>query len=224
MRALCSNVTSSLEETCENYNDTSGIPVSNCTLTLQNEASAWHATGTQISNSIALMVNTTEQPIVYTNATLPVIQRVEAAEANAVNGTEVSKAILNNPTYAATECTLQPIVRSVRASVSRSRYKEDNLAEWTGADAFSQNETAIVGYTFVPNWNESLGVHSGQKFTLSLFSTFTIADFISQLFSGFAAANSMALRFYRNSESESYATTDVIDLLLYGVCAAGEGH
>ena len=88
------------------------------------------------------MVNTTEQPIVYTNATLPVIQRVEAAEANAVNGTEVSKAILNNPTYAATECTLQPIVRSVRASVSRSRYKEDNLAEWTGADVFSQNETA----------------------------------------------------------------------------------
>ena len=223
VRALCSDVTSSLKETCEHHNDTtSGLTVTNCTLALQNGASVYHTKGTQILNSIALMVNITKEPISFHGFPLPVIQRIEAVEANSVNGTEVAGVILENPTYVATECTLEPIVRSVRASVTRSRYKEDNLAEWSGGYKFSQSGTPIAGYGFIPKWNESLGMHSGQKFTLAPFSALTIRDFIEQLFTGYAGASNMALSFNRDPGTSSYATTDVIEMLLYGELAGCE--
>lgn len=222
VRALCFDVTSSLKETCEHYKDTtSGLTVTNCTLALQNGSSVYHTKGTQGSDSIALMVNITKEPIAFHGSPLPAIQRIEAVEANTVDGTEVASVIIDNPTYVATECTLEPIVRSVRASVTRSRYKEDNLAEWSGGYKFDEDGPSIFGYGLIPKWNESLGMHSGQKFTLSPFSALTITDFIEELFTGYAKTSNMALRFIRDPAT-SYATTDVIEMLLYGELAGCE--
>ncbi|KAI9926902.1 hypothetical protein MW887_004001 [Aspergillus wentii] len=217
VRALCSNVTSSIEERCERVNDTSsGIPYKNCTVSLPNGTSAYYAGGYHTS-AIALQVQSSSQPIVYTNATLPVFQRIEAVEANMYEGEDIASKIRDNPRYVATECSLEPIVRSVKAFVNSSVYSETVLAEWTNVESWYDTLNSSNGYYFLPNWNQGLGVHPGQNFTLAPKSQATISLFLESLFSGKAYSTMMNLVFQPFTTSYGLsATADVMEAFMYG--------
>jgi hypothetical protein len=216
VRAICSNVTSSIKKRCERLDDSTGIPYDNCTVSLPNGASAYYAGG-YATDAIALQVQSSSQPIVYTNATLPVIQRIEAVVASGEEGWNMASAIREDARYVATECSLEPIVRSVKASVNSSVYSETVLAEWTKVEVWHDSQNSGDGHSLIPNWNESLGIHPGQNFTLFPRSHATITLFMKSLFSGDAYASMMRLIF-RPIEAEygSSATADVMEAFMYG--------
>lgn len=217
VRALCSDVTSSIQERCERREDSSSeMPYHNCTVSLPNGASAYYTNGYQ-TEAIALKVQSSSQPIMYTNATLPVIKRIEAVVASAEEGSTIAQNIRDDPRYVATECSLEPIVRSIKASVNNSEYHETILAEWTKVEAWDDYETSSHGYSLLPNWNENLGAYPGQNFTLSPKAHDTISIFMKALFSGDAFTSMMRLAF-RSDEvlSEAYATADVMQAFMYG--------
>ncbi|KAL4915650.1 hypothetical protein BDW62DRAFT_219218 [Aspergillus aurantiobrunneus] len=218
VRALCANVTSSLEESCERFEDSSsGVPYNNCTVSLPNGTSAYYAGGDK-TQAIALQVQPPSQPIVYTNATLPVIQRIEAVVASGKEGWYIASEVRDDPRYVATECSLEPIVRSVRASVNSSVYEETILAEWIQGELWEDpQQPSHSGYSLIPNWNESLGVRPGQNFTLFPKSHATITLFMESLFSGDAYTSLMSLVFRpAGMQYASYATADIMEAFLYG--------
>ncbi|KAL4893169.1 Mus7/MMS22 family-domain-containing protein [Aspergillus ambiguus] len=206
VRALCANVTSSIEESCEALND-GDAPYNNCTVSLPNGTSAYYASGYH-TEAIALQVQPVDHPIVYTNATLPVIQRIEAVVASSEDGWTVAQEVRDNPIYVATECSLEPIVRSIKASVNSSVYHETVLAEWSNVEVWYDRP-------LVPDWNESLGVYPGQNFTLSSKSQATITQFMKSLFSGNAYASTLNLEF-STIGLELHATPDVMEAFMYG--------
>lgn len=216
VRALCSNVTSSIKKTCERL-ENSGGPYDNCTVSLPNGTSAYYADGYK-TEAIALQVQSSSQPIVYTNATLPVIQRIEAVVASAEEGQNIASDIRDDPIYVATECSLEPIVRSVKAYVNSSVYNETTLAEWSEVKVWYDEQYSSNGYSLLPNWNQSLGIHPGQNFTLFPKSHATIRLFMKSLFSGKAQTSMMQLAFVPIGDQygSSYATADVIEAFMYG--------
>ncbi|CEL07066.1 hypothetical protein ASPCAL10231 [Aspergillus calidoustus] len=83
VRALCADISSSIQKSCTTHDDTdTGIPFNNCTVSLLHDgASAFYAGG-MYTDAIALQVKPVTEPVVYTNhSTLPVIQRLEAIAA-----------------------------------------------------------------------------------------------------------------------------------------------
>ncbi|KXG51262.1 uncharacterized protein PGRI_095230 [Penicillium griseofulvum] len=216
VRTLCSNVTSSITKTCEQLVDSgSGGPYQNCTVSLPNGTSAYYANGYK-TEAISLQVQSSSQPIVYTNATLPVIQRIEAVVASAEQGVYVASHVRDDPRYAATECSLEPIVRSVKASVNSSVYKETTLEEWTEIKEWHKPGRPS-GYYLLPNWTQSLGMHPGQNFTLSPDSHATITAFVESLFSGKAKTSMHGSQFVSTANGfGSYATTDAMQAFMYG--------
>jgi hypothetical protein len=153
---------------------------------------------------------------VYTNATLPVIQRIEAAAASAEQGVYVASHVRDDPRYTATECSLETIVRSVKASVNSSVYKETTLEEWTETKEWHEPGSPS-GYYLLPNWTQSLGMHPGQNFTLSPNSHATITAFMKSLFSGKAKASMHGSQFVSTANGfGSYATTDAMQAFVYG--------
>ncbi|OQE44784.1 hypothetical protein PENCOP_c002G08526 [Penicillium coprophilum] len=216
VRALCSNVTSSIEKKCKSLDSDSGV-YDNCTVSLPNGVSAYYAGGYHAA-AIALQIESTSQPILYTNATFPVIQRIEAVVASTAEGSQIASDIRDDPRYVATECSLEPIVRSVKASVHKSIYDEIVLAEWTKLETWLDQKENRNGSSFLPNWNQSLGMHPGQNFTLYPASQATIELFMDSLFSGKAYATiMMQLVFDRVGEGYgTYATADVMQTFMYG--------
>ncbi|KAJ5394216.1 uncharacterized protein N7487_011857 [Penicillium crustosum] len=216
VRALCSDVTSSIKKTCEHI-DSPDAPYDNCTVSLPNGASAYYADGYKAA-AIALQVQPSSQPVVYINATLPVIQRIQAVVPRTKEGWNIASYIRDHPRYVATECSLEPVVRSVRAYVNSSVYNETTLAEWPKAEAWKDKTKSNYGYSLLPDWNSSLGIQPGQNFTLFPSSHSTISLFMESLFSGKAQTDMMQLAFVPtgNQYGFSYAVADVIQAFMYG--------
>lgn len=154
----------------------------------------------------------------YTNATFPVIQRIEAVGANVPEELSIAMNIRDDPIYVATECSLEPIVRSVKTSVNSSVYKETTLAEWNEIEVWYDEHQDINGYSLLPNWNQSLGIHPGQNFTLSPESHATISLFMESLFSGKVQTGMLQLIFDTTADKNvsSYATGDFMEAFMYG--------
>ncbi|RJE16991.1 hypothetical protein PHISCL_10672, partial [Aspergillus sclerotialis] len=85
------------------------VDYQNCTYSLPNGAVAWSAVD-QYSQTIVLKAQVTQQPIVYTDARLSVIQciyRPDASRAYRDGRTKAGEEY--DLYYLATECTLEPI-------------------------------------------------------------------------------------------------------------------
>lgn len=216
VRALCSNVTSSIKKTCDRLEKYGG-QYDNCTVSLPNGISAYYSGGYS-TEAIAFRVQSSSQPVVYTNATFPVIQRIEAVGANVPEELSIAMNIRDDPIYVATECSLEPIVRSVKTSVNSSVYKETTLAEWNEIEVWYDEHQDINGYSLLPNWNQSLGIHPGQNFTLSPESHATISLFMESLFSGKVQTGMLQLIFDTTADKNvsSYATGDFMEAFMYG--------
>ncbi|KAJ5951516.1 uncharacterized protein N7479_009929 [Penicillium vulpinum] len=216
VRALCSNVTSSIKKVCEHRVHKFEGSYENCTVSLPNGVSVYYA-NLPSAEAIALQVQPSSQPVMYTNATLPVLQRIEAVVASTGSGWNIASDIRRDPRYVATECSLEPIVRSVKADVNNSVYHETVLAEWTKVDVWYDIKKSSNGSSLVPNWNQSLGTHPGQNFTLAPKSQATIQLFMESLFSGNAFTTTMGLSFNAiGIQYDSYATADVMQSFMYG--------
>ncbi|KAL4742967.1 hypothetical protein BDV11DRAFT_216176 [Aspergillus similis] len=225
VRALCTDITSSIQQSCTAHNDTSAgeMTYKNCTVSLPHDGAAAFYAGGVHTEAIALQVKPITEPVVYTNhSTLPVIQRIEARAAVPEAGHYMAQDIRDDGRYVATECALELVVRSVQAQVRGSVYSESVLAEWDGVDVWYDEEQSANGSSLVPEWDDRslLGGAGGGigNFTLFPKSQATIIQFLEPLFSGevYSGMTSLIFRASDDQLSTSYATADVMEALLLG--------
>ncbi|KAK6814647.1 hypothetical protein RU639_009324 [Aspergillus parasiticus] len=225
VRALCTDITSSIQQSCIAHNDTGAMemPYKNCTVSLPHDGAAAFYAGGIHTEAIALQVKPVTEPVVYTkHNTLLVIQRIEARAAVPEAGHYMAQDIRDDGRYVATECALELVVRSVQAQVSGSVYSERMLAEWNGVDVWYDENQGANGSSLVPEWDDRslLGGAGGGvgNFTLFPKSQATIVQFLEPLFSGEIYSGMMSLIFRASGDQldTSYATADVMEALLLG--------
>jgi hypothetical protein len=107
------------------------------------------------------------------------------------------------------ECSIDPVVRSVRTKVSRGLYYEETLA-------ISNNGSFPPGreaddYSLYPPWGPEMGVEENKEFVIAKRSLKAIRLFFQSFFSGEAQLNPQG--FMPDSNSSIYANQDLIQLL-----------
>ncbi|PYH92403.1 hypothetical protein BO71DRAFT_420837 [Aspergillus ellipticus CBS 707.79] len=221
VRSLCANITSYLTTTCSNASLVGDL---NCTITLpKSNVSAWYVPN-EPSLTLFTVSAVTSDPLVYTNDTSTIVIQYIAPRADL---TIFEQGSLDNQTqWEATECTIEPIVRSFRATVSQNAYREETLAVWnnmTLQDPALDPNLPIGDYLDPTSWGPGLGVHqSGNDstfFVLGATVDVAITGFLGAIFSGQATRSTEGLEFLPSSNFgylDLYAQSDVLQALGMG--------
>ncbi|KAE8143438.1 hypothetical protein BDV38DRAFT_277459 [Aspergillus pseudotamarii] len=211
IRALCSNLTSTLSTSC-----TDGPGFTNCTVSLNSGVALWYLTGGGFARPMVINTVSGSSKTFYKNSTFPVIQYILAIGSNdnpAVGG-GISTQIGKSTQFVATECALQPTVRSFQSSVIMGVYHETQLAEWPVLNDTVENLS--FAYSFTPPWNESLGAEESQTFGLAFEAWKSLTFFLNYLFAGYVSAASDIFNFDPLNLGSSYATADALEAIFYG--------
>jgi hypothetical protein len=211
IRALCSNITSSLGTSCTNK---SGF--TNCTVSLDSGVALRYLTSGGSAQPMVINTVSGSSKTFYKNSTFPVIQYILAigSNDNPRAGGGISTQIGNNTQFVATECALQPTVKSFQSSVIMGAYQETQLAEWPVLNNTVENLS--FAYSFTPPWNESLGAQESKSFGLAFEAWDSLSVFLESLFAGYVSASSDVFNFEPSNFGGSYATTDALEALFYG--------
>ncbi|KAI2767180.1 hypothetical protein DTO012A8_7597 [Penicillium roqueforti] len=195
--ASCSNITSQLKSTCFESKDASsdfGVPYPNCTLSLKSGVTLWY-----------LPDGGAAQPIVYIFAA--------GSNQNPTEGGGISTEIGNNTLFIATECVLQPLVQSFKASVNMGVYQEERLEKWTAINRTLDGDYAL---TLKPDLQENFAMNGTQIFGIGWEAMRAIESFVTDLFNGYVVAGSDHFSFERSGDGVgTYAATDTLEAIFY---------
>ncbi|KAF7585781.1 hypothetical protein BBP40_010134 [Aspergillus hancockii] len=213
IRALCSNVTLDLKPNCNYVKDYS---TNNCTLSLDSGIALWYLPSGGAARLMVINTVSENSDSVYKNSSFPVIQYILAIGSNddPTKGGGVSTEVGNNTRFVATECVLQPLVRSFQASVIMGVYQETQLAEWTVMNT-TVSTKLNHRIAFTPSWNESYGMQEGQLYGIGYEAWSSITLFLEELFGGYVAAASDSFSFQRSGRVGLYATIDALAAIFY---------
>ncbi|PYH94643.1 hypothetical protein BO71DRAFT_398793 [Aspergillus ellipticus CBS 707.79] len=220
-RSLCTNVTSYLTTSCDPFPSNSSYHgVDNCTVSLpKSGTSAWYIPGWPVLTPFTIAA--VNDALVYTNGTMYAIQYIAPRTDLLI----VQQGVVDNTTqWEATECIIEPIVRSFRATVQQNTYSDITLAEWTNR---TLNTSAYVpGWQLNPPWGPDLGVTQSNTtnstaFVLSSPSDSAILFFFDAIFSGQALRSMTELEFAPLGDADFgvlalYAVSDVLQALGMG--------
>ncbi|KAJ5887498.1 hypothetical protein N7495_007539 [Penicillium taxi] len=192
MRALCSNITSELKNNCTYVASVRG---SNCTWSLDSGLTTWYITNKhELGSKRPMIVEAISKKlaIVYINSSFSVIQYIMASNLNNTGG-GLSVNVGNDTQFVATECSLQPVVRSFQASVDVNA---------------SDTNYHIALY---PAWDKSLGMKKGQAWK-------ALGVFLETMFGGYLSTASDTF-FFESSDASGfgiYATVDTLESIVFG--------
>ncbi|EHK50836.1 hypothetical protein TRIATDRAFT_94133 [Trichoderma atroviride IMI 206040] len=164
-----------------------------------------------ISSDLSVSWNSQENsnvnPLVYKNHTFPLIQAIKAL----YNDTNQNLAIeLTNEThFIATECSLEPCVRSVQPSVIRGIYSESTPTYWLELENRTAGSNSLLHVTLTPPWGSNLGIQEGQSFGIDFYALDALSVHISTLFSGKVHVGSDTLFF-------NASRPDILQAIFYG--------
>jgi hypothetical protein len=145
--------------------------------------------------------------LVYKNATLTPIQFIAARGITSERGGTIPDIDLDTK-WEAIECSIEPVVQSIRARVEDNIYSEDVLATWV------QSNLTAVRRSFKPNWGPELGASPTQNFSLHVTAGAAIDYFLKTTFNGGFDEDAFA-SYYAPSRMD-YAGSDVIEALATG--------
>ncbi|GKZ87440.1 hypothetical protein AnigIFM59636_003865, partial [Aspergillus niger] len=197
IRSLCTNITSALTVNCSTFSNASAYAgESNCTVTLPKSGlSAWYMPDDYSFSTFSMTPVSTYDAVVYTNATLIAIQYM-APRANLELLDD--SPMTNGTQWEATECSLEPIVRSFRPTVYQNNYSDKTRAIWFQYNWTSTNNVhQSAGLNLTPDsWGSDLGVHKApQSFILSGDAKQWIYPFLTAIFSGQATRSGSEIYF-----------------------------
>ncbi|KAL3254668.1 hypothetical protein ABHI18_008808 [Aspergillus niger] len=225
-RTLCTNVTSALIPNCTNFPANSSYAgQTNCTFTLpKSSTSAWYLPDFPLMTPFSVAEVAPTDAEVYTNASLIVIQHIAPQHANV---SLFEGGILPNGTlWEATECLLDPIVRSFRPAVHQNAYSEETLAIWTQSNFVTgDNANVTDGNTLTPpdSWVADYGVpvnqsspqnNSAQSYVLGFVAGKAIEIFFQAILSGQSSRGILHTVF--TPASINYAASDALEALGWG--------
>ncbi|CAG8935249.1 unnamed protein product [Penicillium salamii] len=226
MRARCTNITEKLK--FEIYNGTNGDRNPNTTTLSQSVY--LEAVGKNLTADVMLetiwgtpVAIGAVSPFVYNDSIIPVIQMIapDGVLGQPVWGSSRSDSPMND-TWQAMECSIDPVVRSLRPRVSRGKYHEDILDTWTNG-SFAGYEMGS-NYDLKPTWGPEKGVEKGKEFTIVKQSLLSIRYFFTNFFSGRTYLDPMTLSFVSDASSatgvgsqmtttSNYASGDLMQLM-----------
>ncbi|KAI2893889.1 hypothetical protein CBS76997_2628 [Aspergillus niger] len=225
-RTLCTNVTSALIPNCTTFPANSSYAgQTNCTFTLpKSNTSAWYLPNSPVMTPFSVAGVPPTDAEVYTNASLIVIQYIAPQHANV---SLFEGGLLPNGTlWEATECLLDPIVRSFRPAVHQNTYSEETLAIWTQSNFVTvDNANVTAGNTLTPpgTWVADYGVpvnqsspqnNSAQSYVLGFNAGKTIETFFQAIFSGQSSRSVLHTVF--TPTFNNYAASDTLEALGWG--------
>ncbi|OJZ83718.1 hypothetical protein ASPFODRAFT_35189 [Aspergillus luchuensis CBS 106.47] len=214
MRSLCSNITSALITNCSTFsNESVYAEKSNCNVTLpKGRLSASYTPGDFSFTTFSMNSILGYDAVVYTNATFIAIQYI-APRANLELLDD--KRWSNSTQWEATECSLEPIVRSFRPKIFHNHYSDKTQAIWIQHNmTTTYNVHQSAGFNFTPeSWGPDLGVHQNpQSFILSGDARKSIFYFLTAIFSGQATRSATEL-FFDPLDASWYAASDTLQAL-----------
>ncbi|RLL95917.1 hypothetical protein CFD26_104613 [Aspergillus turcosus] len=210
-RAVCSNVTDHLIPSCHNTTQGSS-ELFNCSLTLANSSTTvWFIPDTSIG--LPLAVNPAmKSALVYKNATFIAIQFIAARGITSERGGAITIPTLDlDNKWEAIECSIEPVVQSIRAQVDHNIYSEEVLATWAQSNLIPTISERI----WKPNWGPELGAAPTQNFSLDVPTIGAIGYFFNNIFNGAFTADLFGYG-YSAPFAFDYAGPDVIEALATG--------
>jgi hypothetical protein len=145
--------------------------------------------------------------LVYKNATFIPIQFIAARGITSERGGTIPKIGLDTK-WEAIECSIEPVVQSIRARVDHNIYSEEVLATWAQSNLTNDR-------IWKPNWGPELGAAPTQNFSLGVLANSAIDNFFNNIFNGALTADSFGFGDYAPSAFD-YAGPDVIEALATG--------
>ncbi|KAL5000849.1 hypothetical protein BDV10DRAFT_199783 [Aspergillus recurvatus] len=231
--ALCANITEHLTQSCDDISDEEASNVGqllNCTASLsKSQVNAWvtHESGySKYSQAVGFVVKAAgpSQAIMYTNTTTTAIQFVEP---NIIQNSREGPRVR----WEATECTIEPVVRSFRASVRNNEYSEETLAIWWNRTLVKMNYTEDANYLasypdfaytndtdyqwqFFPPWPLELAqlkLPPNTAFNYTLLSEKALGKFLRAIFTGYYWQNTTDYGYTSTApDAALYASNDVL--------------
>lgn len=231
-RVLCANITEHLTQSCESIALFPGLAsdrVLNCTARLsKSQIDAWappYEPESDLAQAVGFVVKAADssQAIIYTNTTTSAIQFVEPL----ISYSESPVGIR----WEATECIIEPIVRSFRASIKNNKYSEETIEIWPYRTLVKMNYTDDPDYLdrytefaytndtdyqwqFYPSWPGELthlNLPYNKVFNYTLLAEKAIGKFLRAILNGYYWQNTTAYG-YMSTEPEAalYASNDVL--------------
>lgn len=114
----------------------------------------------------------------------------------------------NSTQWEAMECTLQPIVRSVRPYVTQGVYHEETLSVWTNGSI----DNNLPAYVLRPSWGPEMGIAHNTTFQISLVAALAMDEFFYGFFGGTVQASLDSISFIRTEYFE-YASADFMQAI-----------
>ncbi|KAL6237965.1 hypothetical protein BDW75DRAFT_237839 [Aspergillus navahoensis] len=231
--ALCANVTAHLTQSCDVISDEGASTASqlhNCTASLsKSQVNAWVTYGSSYSEydqAVGFVVKAAgpSQAITYTNTTTTAIQFVEP---QLVRETPERSRVR----WEATECTIEPVIRSFRASVRDNEYSEETLDIWWNRTLVKMNYTGDADYLasypdfaytndsdyqwqFYPPWPRELGqlkLPPNTAFNYTLLSEKALGKFLRAIFTGYYWKNTTDYGYTSTApDAALYASNDIL--------------
>jgi hypothetical protein len=217
VRALCANITDQLTYSCYELGESDQPPAgTNCTVLLPSSNLA--ASYVRYEDALLWMrgfivqtVVNSSQAVVYKNYSITTIQYIAPRLSGGWWGDNPPS---GDTTWEATECTIEPIVRSFRAAVHNNIYSEQTIDVW---NTYTEStDPQLAGYEFQPSWGPELGMSAAnQTFTYGLAANVALNRFLDINFGGYFWRSPRDQAF--NPEGISlYAAPDVLQALGFG--------
>ncbi|KAL2831566.1 hypothetical protein BDW59DRAFT_140297 [Aspergillus cavernicola] len=213
-RALCANITDRLTYSCRVIGEGESLAgETNCTVSLPNSTieAGYIPSGpvlTWMKGFVVKGVTQRSQALVYKNFSTSAVQIITPR----LSGRAwVAISPSNETSWEATECTIEPIIRSFRASVINNTYTDETLAIWTNSTVSSDPQ----GFAFNPPWGHELGMEPNQTFTLGLTASAAIGFFLDTIFGG-SFWRSGLHQSYQADFNNLYAASDILQALGQG--------
>lgn len=215
--ASCSNITSELKRTCFETKDwwnNTWVSIPNCTVSLNSGVALWYLPSGGNAQPVVMETLVASSNTTHKTSVFPVIQYIMANGSNLnPEAGAIHVEIGNNTQFIATECVLQPLVRSFKALVNMGVYQEKQLAEWADVNSTSDD---IYDLSLKPNWNETFGTKKDETFGMTFLAKKAMSGFVQDLFSGYAVADGDSFVFLRKPDGQGiYATSDALQAIFY---------
>jgi hypothetical protein len=217
VRALCANITDHLTYSCYEMDESDQPAVrTNCTVLLPSSNLA--ASYVRYEDALLWMrgfmvqaVANSSEAVVYKNYTTSAIQYIAPRLSGEWWGVNPPP---GNTTWEATECTIEPIVRSFRAAVHNNVYSEETLDVW---NTYTEStDPQLAGYAFQPPWGPELGMPiANQTFTYGLAANAALGYFLDINFGGYFWRDPRNQAF-NPGETSLYAAPDILQALGFG--------
>ncbi|KAL4744948.1 hypothetical protein BDW72DRAFT_187608 [Aspergillus terricola var. indicus] len=218
-RTLCANITDQLSTSCRVMGPREQLEgLTNCTIKLpSSNLTAWYVRSDDrlpwMKGFVVGSVMARDNAAVYKNFTTTAIQYIAPRLSGNWWASDVPPA---NTTWEATECTIEPIVRSFRASVTNNIYADETLAIWNNYTMGS--DPTALGYAFNPPWGSALGMQQhNQTFTYGVAANQALSYFLTTSFGGyFWRTQNLQQGYNPDYSGPLYAPSDVLQALAMG--------